>query len=82
MAPLSYGGNTRRFGHVVLVTMENHSTSEVLGNPTMIVAWDESNLLDNTCSPGPTTILVPPDVTKAGAWTCGGHTCSSWSVRT
>jgi hypothetical protein len=40
----------------------------------LIVAWDESNLLDNTCGPGPTTILVPPEVTKAGAWTCGGHT--------
>lgn len=40
----------------------------------LIVAWDEGNLLDHVCSTGPTTILLPPDVAAAGAWTCGGHT--------
>jgi len=39
----------------------------------LIVAWDEGNLLDDACA-GPTTILLPPDVASAGAWTCGGHT--------
>jgi phosphatidylinositol-3-phosphatase len=40
----------------------------------LIVAWDEGNLLDNVCSPGPVTILMPDDVRKAGGWMCGGHT--------
>jgi hypothetical protein len=40
----------------------------------LIVAWDESTLLDHSCSAGPTTILLHADVAKAGAWTCGGHT--------
>jgi Phosphoesterase family len=40
----------------------------------LIVAWDEGNLLDNACGPGPKTILLTPDVAAAGAWTCGGHT--------
>lgn len=40
----------------------------------LIIAWDEGNLLDHTCSTGPTTILMSPEVASAGAWTCGGHT--------
>jgi hypothetical protein len=40
----------------------------------LIVAWDEGNLLDNTCGPGPTTILMSPEISAAGGWTCGGHT--------
>jgi len=39
----------------------------------LVIAWDEGNLLDTSCS-GPSTILLPPDAQKAGAWTCGGHT--------
>jgi hypothetical protein len=51
-----------------------------IANPTfaanhdlLIIAWDEGNLLDTSCSK-PTTILMPPGVQKAGAWACGGHT--------
>src|SRR6476660_1566613 len=51
-----------------------------IANPTfaanhdlLIIAWDEGNLLDPSCSK-PTTILMPPGVQKAGAWACGGHT--------
>jgi hypothetical protein len=40
----------------------------------LILAWDEGDLLDHTCSTGPTTILMSPQAQKAGAWTCGGHT--------
>lgn len=40
----------------------------------LIIAWDEGDLLDNACSTGPTTILMTPDIAKAGGWTCGGHT--------
>ncbi|MCU1384477.1 MAG: phosphoesterase [Acidobacteria bacterium] len=40
----------------------------------LIITWDEGNLLDHTCSTGPTTILLTSDAQKAGAWTCGGHT--------
>ncbi len=45
-----------------------------MNHDLLIVAWDEGNLLDHLCSAGPTTILLPPDVAAAGAWTCGGHT--------
>ena len=39
----------------------------------LIVAWDEGDLLDMRCS-GATTIIMSPEIRKAGAWTCGGHT--------
>jgi hypothetical protein len=39
----------------------------------LIVAWDEGDLLDTRCS-GPTTIIMSPEIRKAGGWTCGGHT--------
>jgi Phosphoesterase family len=39
----------------------------------LIIAWDEGNLQDNRCN-GPTTIIMSPEVQKAGGWTCGGHT--------
>ena len=39
----------------------------------LIVAWDEGNLLDTRCG-GPVTVIMPPEVRKAGGWTCGGHT--------
>jgi phosphoesterase family protein len=38
-----------------------------------IIAWDEGNLLDSRCS-GPITIIMSPEIRKAGGWTCGGHT--------
>jgi hypothetical protein len=41
--------------------------------PHPTVAWDEGNLLDTRCS-GPVTIIMSPEVRKAGGWTCGGHT--------
>jgi phosphoesterase family protein len=50
------------------------SVGFTVNHDLLIVAWDESNLLDHSCSTGPTTILLPADVAKAGAWPCGGHT--------
>lgn len=40
----------------------------------LIVAWDEGNLLDDSCAGDATTILLSPAIASAGAWTCGGHT--------
>jgi acid phosphatase len=40
----------------------------------LVIAWDEGDLRDPTCSSGPTTILLPTAAQKAGAWVCGGHT--------
>jgi phosphatidylinositol-3-phosphatase len=51
-----------------------NSPGFVANHDLLIVAWDEGNLLDHSCSTGPTTILLSADVAKAGAWTCGGHT--------
>jgi len=76
-------GHSCRGAQPCLITTDNwlrNFISPYLASPgftanhdLLIVAWDEGDLLDQRCS-GPTTIIMPPEVRKAGGWTCGGHT--------
>lgn len=47
--------------------------SFVANNDLLIVAFDEAQLTDNTCS-GPTTIAMTEAARLRGAWKCGGRT--------
>jgi hypothetical protein len=50
----------------------NHP-SFVANNDLLIIAFDEAQLTDNTCS-GPTTIPMTEAARLRGAWKCGGRT--------
>ena len=50
----------------------NHP-SFVANNDLLIIAFDEAQLTDKTCS-GPMTIAMTEAARIRGAWKCGGHT--------